>query len=1015
MNIIHKLLLVLTVAAGSFEITAGNTITLSAKEDADPYPMACKAYEVDNVNSSGGFDKVSCHNQYSSALDAMKQLGDDGVVRHISSLSPTKIIAMNSGMAFAYPFRGGSSLLVYYQDPSFSSAYATTYSGQHYQMKYFETVAYDGSGSGTVRINLNGFEGYAQLKNVDLVPLKFFTDGLTISLGGNETFYNTPEEPFSLIPRMNTFVCVRRGNYKELLFNSWYGWSEDGVNAVQLNRNLSLPAAEWMTEGTVYYSYNGTDYYTDQAYKNFAGQYFNYYQFLPLRTKTEIKAETFDAFLKANNIPSTSKLYGNAQAFIDAQNEYGVNALMIYAMACLESAYGTSYYAINRNNFFGWSAYDTNPNEAASFKTVEEGIRRQMSENLAGYLDMNDWRFYGSIIGNKGSGFNLKYASAVYWGMQIASIAYRIDKLSCNEDGNLTDYNRVNIGIVKDSSAYASLTKGGKAAYDITSANGRYVPIYPVAVLSEEDGYYKTQCTNYVVDGKLWFIKGTEDVRSYDWENSVGWFAKDAVELINTPEIPHEEAPVIGEAVETLDALSLEGTVLKFSGSSFREGVKISEENQPSVKLVIENSRYEPAAEIAAKTETDENGRVSYNAQADLADLTPGTYFFRIAYEYAAAKEYSSEFYLKTEELPEGFILNQRAYEFAKDSKNFLSLTIAEITCGAGTHYDEEAKGCIVDVPVKEYSEVPEDDMRLMRGVDEITFDEKTKTVKLNGLAFFKQMDARAGEIVHELVLVNTEKDQEYALSAATNDYDGLMKGSPYDLSDVGFEAELDLNEIESGNYYLRIRTINPERTGEGALFSNLENSTFTIVNDHGETVRFFANPLSNYRLEVSVEKQSLSLDDVKKPSRMTSLFGYQSLKTEDSHLKMDGLGILYQAAMRESDQVAYRVHLQDEEGNLYSYDAGGRSSNMDFAPVLRSSFELTYVSFDLDADLSELPCGTYRMYLEITTSEYHDLFEMYSITSDSYTADLEDGRKLTVSTTDVRSRYELTISEREA
>ena len=34
--------------------------------------------------------------------------------------------------------------------------------------------------------------------------------------------------------------------------------------------------------GTKYYSYDGYTFYYDKYYKNYAGTYYNYYQFLPL-------------------------------------------------------------------------------------------------------------------------------------------------------------------------------------------------------------------------------------------------------------------------------------------------------------------------------------------------------------------------------------------------------------------------------------------------------------------------------------------------------------------------------------------------------------------------------------------------------------------------------------------------------------------------------------------------------------------------------------------------------------
>jgi hypothetical protein len=50
-------------------------------------------------------------------------------------------------------------------------------------------------------------------------------------------------------------------------------------------------------------------------------------------------------------------------------------ASVIIGQATLESGRGKSYYARTRNNFFGYMAYDSNPDAAATFETPEASIR----------------------------------------------------------------------------------------------------------------------------------------------------------------------------------------------------------------------------------------------------------------------------------------------------------------------------------------------------------------------------------------------------------------------------------------------------------------------------------------------------------------------------------------------------------------------------------------------------------------------------------------------------------------
>jgi len=57
-----------------------------------------------------------------------------------------------------------------------------------------------------------------------------------------------------------------------------------------------------------------------------------------------------------------------AEAFLQAEEQYGINAKLLIAISALESGWGTSELAKTNNNLFGW----TSSSGYASFNTVEE-------------------------------------------------------------------------------------------------------------------------------------------------------------------------------------------------------------------------------------------------------------------------------------------------------------------------------------------------------------------------------------------------------------------------------------------------------------------------------------------------------------------------------------------------------------------------------------------------------------------------------------------------------------------
>ena len=503
------------------------------------YSYTCDLlYSVDYITDSGNFENQGCYSDYDSAISKMHE-NEDYVVRGKNSRSPSKIVAMNSGVAYSYPGRSNSPTMNIYQSYTDKTAYyKQTYIVNHYEMTYLGTAKYNADyGVGYVHVVINGFDGYADLENVDLVPYKFIKNGLGIWLGGNNSYEeDNNEQPFKVIPVQNYYEVVQNGNYTDLILNYYRAYDSSGGYAHHYSANLG-PAPDFMSKGVKYYSNDTIHYYTKSDLASVTsddciGTYYDYYAFLPLRSKTSISASTLDSFM--SYMKSKSAMLGEGQDFIDAQNTYGVNALGLYALACLESAYGTSTLAMTKNNLYGWGAIDTDPiNGAKSFKSVYQSISEMMGVNLRKYLDIDNSLYFGSYFGTKGSGFNVNYASDPYWGLQIGAIMYSIDKYANNYDGNLTEYNKVTRGVINNfkTNIYKAADTNSGVLY--TSEYGRnYQQDHIVTILGEVGDFYKIQSTN-PVDSSGNIITSSSELVEYNFETSVGYVLKSEVTIIN--------------------------------------------------------------------------------------------------------------------------------------------------------------------------------------------------------------------------------------------------------------------------------------------------------------------------------------------------------------------------------------------------------------------------------------------------------------------------------------------------
>lgn len=108
-----------------------------------------------------------------------------------------------------------------------------------------------------------------------------------------------------------------------------------------------------------------------------------------LRIPSNLNAIEYDTMLQGTN------LYGLGEALEQAEKKYNVNGLYLMGLACLESGYGSSGYAINRNNLVGWGAYDNDPDNASYFKSKNDCILFVAQKLQQNYLTENGAYFEG--------------------------------------------------------------------------------------------------------------------------------------------------------------------------------------------------------------------------------------------------------------------------------------------------------------------------------------------------------------------------------------------------------------------------------------------------------------------------------------------------------------------------------------------------------------------------------------------------------------------------------------------
>ena len=424
----------------------------------------CPSFELANAREDGALETVACYNSYEEAKQGMNTTANDNLVIVQGGMIIDAKYALidydqntNAGYTNIYADVYLSSLLTYVRGGNTDDA---VFLGMD-------------SGTGRIKIKVSGVVGYIARYESEGQRINQLYDIIPLSWVRSPSYYQiTSSEIIHVTPR-NIF-------------------GDKSTDSVVIGKK-----PETVAPGN-YYSYDGIYFYTDfkamiRDYQsgsvtgsiNANNPYYNYYQYLSFRTKTNYNASNLNQFIN-NRGYGNAKMGNTGDAFVDAQEKYGVNAALMFSIGIHESGYGTSWIANNKNNLFGLNAVDASPGQSAdSFASINDGIYNYAYGWLSyGYLQPGDYRFRGALLGNKQVGLNVKYASDPYWGEKAASYYYALDKAY-----GFQDYNAYTVAVLNgdyNNTVYAMKSPTG---YRVSTSYYQYkVKNSAVVVLGETSG-----------------------------------------------------------------------------------------------------------------------------------------------------------------------------------------------------------------------------------------------------------------------------------------------------------------------------------------------------------------------------------------------------------------------------------------------------------------------------------------------------------------------------------------------
>lgn len=141
-----------------------------------------------------------------------------------------------------------------------------------------------------------------------------------------------------------------------------------------------------------------------------------------LRQTADVTGGELDAAVDA--VSPGSPLVGLGDTWVAVQNNRSINAVYMAAHAALESAWGRSNIAQEKNNIYGFDARDICPSECADgYASFVECVREVMAYVDTEYLTPGgDW-YEGTSL----RAMNVHYATDDRWAEKIASIMNDLD------------------------------------------------------------------------------------------------------------------------------------------------------------------------------------------------------------------------------------------------------------------------------------------------------------------------------------------------------------------------------------------------------------------------------------------------------------------------------------------------------------------------------------------------------------------------------------------------------------
>lgn len=204
---------------------------------------------------------------------------------------------------------------------------------------------------------------------------------------------------------------------------------EDSTTISSINRYINVTLKEMSEDGWIKVEYNSKEGYIQEdkvtseavtpkiAEKNrIAKLQETLSEDMDLSIPSGLTLSDYKTIFAYNESDANNIFADNAENFYNAEQEYQINGIFLAAIGIHESAWGTSKIAKNKNNLFGYGAYDRDPEGCANeFETYADAINTVAEALKTNYLSETGSYYNGTTAAD----VNTRYASDKKWSEKV--------------------------------------------------------------------------------------------------------------------------------------------------------------------------------------------------------------------------------------------------------------------------------------------------------------------------------------------------------------------------------------------------------------------------------------------------------------------------------------------------------------------------------------------------------------------------------------------------------------------